>query len=345
MPLTAGEVGCTLFAQQAGPRGPDWGESAVKIRRVITAASGLALVLFAAPAATTTASGAAPAHTWVVQAGEETADHVIQGMAFLPANVFIHPGDTVRWDATAAEIHTVTFLADQSVTTPPPFNPFDPTMLFPVGGPVYQAGSYFNSGLLADIAPGGFPYSTSYSLTFPSTGDFTYFCLVHGQMMMGVVHVIAASTPYPFTQKDYDRQSRSASAAILRDGHVLAATTRASVANTHTVSMGADDGVAMVMRFMRSNITIHVGQQITFANTGMAAPHTVTFGTEPANFFAPSGDPTNFTGGDLNSGIVGPGGSFTVTFKTAGTFTYICALHDYMGMTGTVRVVSGEGDD
>ena len=118
-----------------------------------------------------------------------------------------------------------------------------------------------------------------------------------------------------------------------------AAATRESVEHAHTVAMGADDGVAMVMRFIRPTIRIHVGQQVSFTNTGMAAPHTVTFGVEPANFFAPSGDPTNFSGGDLNSGIVGPGGSFTVTFKKAGTFGYSRALHDYMGMMGKVIVV------
>ena len=31
--------------------------------------------------------------------------------------------------------------------------------------------------------------------------------------------------------------------------------------------------------------------------------------------------------------------TFKVTFVKAGTFTYICALHDYMGMVGTVRVL------
>ena len=29
-----------------------------------------------------------------------------------------------------------------------------------------------------------------------------------------------------------------------------------------------------------------------------------------------------------------------MTFKTAGSFAYICALHDYMGMVGTVNVVA-----
>jgi plastocyanin len=33
-----------------------------------------------------------------------------------------------------------------------------------------------------------------------------------------------------------------------------------------------------------------------------------------------------------------PNTTFTVTFNKAGEYDYICALHDYMGMKGTVVV-------
>ncbi|WP_269048551.1 cupredoxin domain-containing protein [Paenarthrobacter sp. Z7-10] len=102
---------------------------------------------------------------------------------------------------------------------------------------------------------------------------------------------------------------------------------------------GGDDGIAMVMRFVRPTVTIHRGDTVWFSNPGMGAPHTVTFGTEPANVFVPSGNPGHFRGGDLNSGIIPPGGKFAVTFKKTGTFNYICALHDYMGVVGKVIVV------
>ena len=61
-------------------------------------------------------------------------------------------------------------------------------------------------------------------------------------------------------------------------------------------------------------------------------------GRSTANFFAPLGDPRHFSGGDLNSGLMTPHSSYTVTFTKAGEFDYICALHDYMGMVGTVVV-------
>ncbi len=83
---------------------------------------------------------------------------------------------------------------------------------------------------------------------------------------------------------------------------------------------------------------MHVGQSVTFVNNGMAAPHTVTFGVEQPNVFAPYGDPTHFAGQPLNSGLFLPGGTFTVTFVKKGTYRYICALHDYMHMVGWVVV-------
>ena len=83
---------------------------------------------------------------------------------------------------------------------------------------------------------------------------------------------------------------------------------------------------------------LKVGSKVTFVNNGMAAQHTITFGPELPNIFAPYGDPTSFTGQQLNSGIMVPGSTFKVTFNKAGTFTYICGLHDYLGMVGTVRV-------
>jgi plastocyanin len=97
----------------------------------------------------------------------------------------------------------------------------------------------------------------------------------------------------------------------------------------------------MLMRFVRRKVVIHRGEKVHFMNTmSMGAPHTVTFRQEPQGpaLLQPSGDPTNYRGGDLNSGILTPGSRFTVTFKKAGTFHYICGLHDDMGMKGVVVV-------
>ncbi|TQJ40124.1 plastocyanin [Arthrobacter sp. SLBN-112] len=296
-----------------------------------------AVALLASLAAAGPASADEGSHrTWQVQVGSESRDQEIQGMAFLPSEIFINKRDTITWHANSAEIHTVTFLASgQSLQ---PFNPFSNDELLKRGGDSYDGHSYYNSGLLANVDVPGFPDARSYSLSFPREGDFTYYCLVHGMVMKGTVHVRDRGTDYPYSQADYDKASRAQERSILRDGQQLDASL-AQQASNHKVIAGGDDGVAMVMRFVRPTVTVHVGDTVVFANTGMDAPHTVTFGTEPANIFAPSGDRSHFNGGDLNSGIMWPGDEFAVTFQAKGTFEYICALHDYMGMVGKVRVV------
>jgi plastocyanin len=302
------------------------------LRAAIAAVS--AFVLLAGGALVAQAATPQP-QTWTVRVGAQSANLMIQGMAYLPANVFIHPGDSIHWVANSAEPHTVTFpVAGDELAA---FNPGDPAQLFKAGGDVYDPSSYFNSGILATVQD-SLPTVTDYSLTFPDAGSFDYWCLVHGVMQHGVVHVISADQPLPFTQADYDRQAKQSTHDMLLDGNQLQRQARAR-ADSHTVIMGADDGVAMVMRFLPETLVVHTGESVTFLNDGMGAPHTVTFGQEPANFAAPLGDPTNFVGGDLNSGIVPPfGGAYTVTFNQAGTFRYVCALHDYMGMVGTIIV-------
>jgi plastocyanin len=65
-------------------------------------------------------------------------------------------------------------------------------------------------------------------------------------------------------------------------------------------------------------LDVPVGTAVTWMNTDSIA-HTST---------------SNGAGWD--SGIVAPGGAFSFTFQTAGTFQYHCAIHP--GMTGTVVV-------
>jgi plastocyanin len=289
--------------------------------------------LAASPSAS--ASQTAAPRTWQVSVGEETDHDAIQGMAFLPGEIWINQGDRIVWTVRAGEIHTVTFLAKGQPLTP--FNPADPTQLFPQGGSVYDGVSYFNSGVLSDEVDSGFPAGTSYSLSFNTAGDFTYYCLVHGAMMKGVVHVRATGTHYPFTQAQYNAKGAALSAAIFRDGFQLWHQ-QAAASSNHKVFAGADDGMAMVMRWIGQKVHVHVGQSVTFVNNGVAAPHTVTFGTEQPNIFVPYGDPTHFSGQPLNSGLFLPGATFTVTFVKKGTYRYICGLHDYMHMVGWVVV-------
>jgi plastocyanin len=305
----------------------------------------LVLLTPVAIGATATSAQAVPApQDWTVLVGSQSPDMAVQGQRFLPGDVTIDAGDSVTWKANSAEFHTVTFIdGGKPQTSVAPLDPTDATQITPQGGDTMDGTSYYNSGILTTLPDAG-PLPTapvsSYTLTFPDAGTFTYYCLVHGVMMRGVVHVQAAGAPYPSSQGDIDAEAAWLAQAITADGRALQARTNAAGTN-HKVFTGADDGVAMVMRFLHHRVVVHKGQRVAFVNTmSMGAPHTVTFGQEPVGpaIFAPSGDPTNYRGGNLHSGILTPHSRFVVTFNKVGTWRYLCMLHDEMGMKGVVVV-------
>jgi plastocyanin len=66
----------------------------------------------------------------------------------------------------------------------------------------------------------------------------------------------------------------------------------------------------------------------------------VTIGAPHAgpNVLDPYGHPNNYKGGELSSGVIPPTGSFKVTFKKVGTYSYYCLFHSELHMMGTVVV-------
>jgi plastocyanin len=310
-------------------------------RRLALLVAGLVALAFpVALGQSATASTSSPA-TWHVRVGAETPDMAVTAMSFLPRQVWIDRGDTVHWTAASAEPHTVTFLAPG--TTLPDFNPFDPTQTQAQGTHRYDGTAYTNSGIIATEPIFVFTQpAASYDLKFTKTGDFTYYCILHGVMMKGVVHVRAAGTAYPYTQADYNRVGHQQAQVLLDRGmRAWQQAKEAHPATGHAVEVGIDGNGFAVMRFIRTHAVVHVGESVSFAVAGPGAPHTVTFGQEPAGLgiLQPSGDPTHYAGGDLNSGVIAPGAPFVVTFTKAGTFPYICAIHDGMGMVGDVTVL------
>ena len=92
-------------------------------------------------------------------------------------------------------------------------------------------------------------------------------------------------------------------------------------ANAATVTVAAVD-----YSFQPASRSVHVGDVVRWTFSG--DPHTVTSG-------AP-GVPD----GAFDSGIKAPGGTFQVTFRTAGTIQYFCQIHPEQ-MTGTIVVSAG----
>ena len=115
---------------------------------------------------------------------------------------------------------------------------------------------------------------------------------------------------------------------------------------------------------MQDKVTIHKGDTVQWTSGDVITPHTITFGEEPLDVFDPSANVTvdtdgarhgvlNSTSDSIHSGFIqaapqdriglpqAPLGvtRFRVTFSKPGVYPFICALHDGLGMKGTVIVL------
>lgn len=125
----------------------------------------------------------------------------------------------------------------------------------------------------------------------------------------------------------------------------------------------AGSQTASLMRFVHETIVVRVGDTVEWRNFDPSINHTVTFGAEPGDPRPPSANVTPTSDGarqavinsqsdSVNSGFMTPTPQdraglpqsvpgithFRVTFTSPGIFNYICAVHDELGMKGTVIV-------
>lgn len=77
------------------------------------------------------------------------------------------------------------------------------------------------------------------------------------------------------------------------------------------------------LSFSPTNLTVTAGTTVMWQN-GSVATHTVTSDAGSAQTY--------------DSGNIGPAGTFSQTFNTAGTYNYHCTYHVANGMTGTITV-------
>ena len=323
------------------------------------------------------APGAASAAQWTAYVGAQSPDMGSQVQAFLPNEMWIHAGDSIRWTLNSTEIHTVTFLTATQLR-PPNFGP-----VFGIGvgcpgntsdGAAFDGSSCVNSGLLGQGPITVGPGLQTYSVTFPSPGNFKLSCLVHFYMQ-GTIHVLAASAPLPHDQAFYDRQASKQGASLVAtttgfrgldnsqtEDNSQPATVTAGIGAILTTS-GAGGQQLSLVRFLQPVIVVRVGDTVEWTNHDTSEPHTVTFGTEPTDPRGPSTNVSGTTDGarqatisstadSVNSGLLAlapqdrsglpetPLGvtRFRVTFTARGTYNYICSLHDNLGMVGTVIV-------
>jgi plastocyanin len=313
---------------------------------------------------------------WRAWVGAQSPDLGSQALAFLPNELWIHAGDSIRWMHSSTAIHTVTFLRPGQ-TRPPNYGP---VWGVPVGcpgntpdGASFDGSSCVNSGILGQDPASGVVGPQTYSVAFPSPGNFKLVCLVHTDMT-GTVHVLKQSESLPHDQTFYDKQAAKDGAAFVAEASSLKglpksgdgdearlATVTAGISEILTTT-GAGSQTVSLVRFLQPVIVVRVGDTVQWTNDDVSDAHTVTFGTEPADPRPPSLNVSPASDGAWQVVISSPNDSvnaplrlafqdrpnlaqsavgvtrFRVTFTAPGTFNYICAIHDYLGMKGTVIV-------
>ncbi len=299
---------------------------------------------------------ASTSQTFHVTVGAASADMSLMGMAFYPNALTVHRGDVLSFMDPLIEPHTVTFGVSGPIGNPFAF--FAPQNLTGPGTATYSGNMILNSGLLVV----GGPFGNSLAVTIDvAPGTYAFRCIIH-PLMSGTVIIVPDTQTLPKTDAQYQHQAHAqmtadiAHARDIEEASIEAAATSADLGGTGIeVAVGGGNGVSTVMRFFPSNLTVHVGDTVTWVNQDPFTPHTVTFGLEPpggieglvppANRTFPFSSPTPYDGSfNLNSGFllsVFPWGSrVSVTFTAPGTYPWICGLHDMMGMKGSVTVTS-----
>lgn len=292
---------------------------------------------------------------WRATVGAQSEDKGRQVLAFLPNEIWIHAGDSITWTFDADEIHTVTFL-----------KPGQNRMPFRVGCPGFSPdGSAFDGSTCVTTGPS--VKGQTFTVGFPVAGNFKLVCLVH-ENMTAVVHVLDPSEPLPYDQNFYDKEAADEQHELLShreqddvppipENHVIVGMGKISA------TAGGHETLS-VMRFIPGKIVIHAGDTVEWTNDDPVTPHTITFGTQPANPVPPSANVTVDADGARHAVISSPSDGahsgfivaapqertglsqsplgvtrFRVTFTQAGVFPYICALHDDLGMKGEVIVL------
>jgi len=297
------------------------------------------------------------AETWHATVGAQDENKGRQVVAFLPNELWIHAGDSVEWNVKADEPHTLTFLTAGQIRPP-----------FPVGCPGYSSGTAIVDGSTCVSSP-PLVSGQSFTVMFPSPGNFKLVCLVHPDQT-GVVHVLETTADLPHGQDFYDEEAANQANELLADlarlqGHHHAASANSVIVGAgKTLATGGGHNSISLMRFMRPELVIHAGATVEWTNDDPSLPHTITFGTEPANPIPPSGNVSvdadgalhatiSSTADSVHSGLImsapqdeigspqtplGPT-RFRITFTKPGVYPYICALHDVLGMKGTIIVL------
>ncbi len=289
------------------------------------------------------ALAASAQQTWHVQVGAESHDQAKRADAFLPNEIWIYAGDSIRFTfSPKSEVLTVTLLE------------------------AGQARPLF-SGPMANAA--------THIVKLPTPGNYKLVCPAHSDMY-GVIHVMQHTDPraafyaasLPYDQFDYDHQAAEEMSDLLADRDDPSEEIRDFPPSENVVLLrgeivvDAEGGQYLaIVHLLPGTIRIRAGETVEWINTDPMEPHTVTFGPEPVNLQTlvtatrgPDGAlqaTIDSPRDSVSSGFLraaeqdrpflpqsAPGGArLRIKFTKPGTYHYICAPTD--GMVGTVIVL------
>jgi plastocyanin len=313
------------------------------------------------------------AQSWQATAGAQTPDKAVQALAFLPNEIWIHAGDSITWTFPVPEPHTASFLTAGQVRPPALVGCPGTT----ADGSPYDGSACVNSGRISTVGTTytvTFPKPGNYRLVCLIHVNMTG--MVHvlsaGQPLphdQDFYNSQAASQRHNLL---HDRDARSGEES--GEDHSDDSEGVNSSGDDNRIITGTGELVSTtggiqsvsVMRFMQPSITIHAGETVEWDSLDVSG-HTITFGQEPPNvspatppsanvFVDPDGARhaiVSSTSDSVHSGFIAqaahertgvaqaPAGvtRFRVTFTNPGTYPYICAFHDELGMKGKVIVL------
>jgi plastocyanin len=251
-----------------------------------------------------------------LQLGVGVGEGAVSGNAFVPGAVTVKVGDTVRWTWQSDQAHSLTFGDGPAGTAPDAWPvtgfaapPADGTGPVDLGTATYDGTGFINSGLLSK--------GSSAAVTFTKAGTYGLICVINPGMD-GTVTVDGTNLVKAFTD------AKSAPAEM----------------------PGGGNGYLELLRFIPPSLTVGAGDTVEWTAD---SPHSVTFpvpGSDPWTLDPLTTPATTDAVYDpetlANSGILAQGQgaptTFSLTFKTAGEFPYLCLLHGQLGQTATITV-------
>lgn len=313
--------------------------------------------------------------TWQATLGAQSKDMGTQAVAFLPNELWIHVGDSITWTSQSGDIHTVSFLMTGQPLTDfntgcPGFAPSPATFdgIHCLTAPPLVQGQTFT---VKFNAVGNFPliclvhpHMTGVIHVLAKSASLPHDQKFYTKEAADQTKELLADTDGMTGHGNMGGNGQGGDMNDEWSASVIPGKARVAAGWGEMNGNGGGFQSTAVLRFLNGSVTVHAGDTVEWTVKDAATPHTVTFGPDPDNPGPPSSNVTmdadgalhvtlHFVGENATSGILGaapmnqpnvpvapPGVTrFRATFLHAGTYKYQCALHDDLGMLGTVIVL------